>query len=858
MKCSLEQIVSITQGAVRIEQREDGIHFSRFTKEQQSVYEGTSLYDKTFATAGVALSFRTDSKKMKMRVAAYECTSRRAFAHDVLRNGRLIGQIGNLDQVPMAAAPGAGGSPHGPGPSLGCFEESYELGEGEKEIRIVFPWSVLSVLKELELDDGASLIPAERKRRILFFGDSITQGYSAQYPSRHYTVRLAEMLGAEGINKAVGGDCFRPALAAERDAFEPEDILVAYGTNDWSKTTWEVFEKNSLEFYRLLSEEYPDARIWALTPIWRADYRAEKPIGEFSRVAERIFDVAGRFPNITAVSGWDLIPHLSGFYGDKRLHPNDFGFRKYFGSLRRELAKAGIAGPFTRNGFCGERMFWQMNPSSGVLRITGEGQMDNWSDENEDAPWDIYREQIVSVLVGEGVASLGDRAFHHFPALASVSLPESLQTIGVNTFCGCTALREITVPEGVRILASKAFNECTGLETVHLPSTLQYIDMKAFDKDANLRRVIYGGSARRWYTIQISRQARGNDLLVRAERTCLADGAAGDRAKYGGDNDTCPVLPNSAVNRYDFLTGRIRDILAAGGDGTMYILDPKKFESPDKNPTKCGECTVIIFPKGTTMMIDGGNSHCVDRTLELVKAIGLKRVDYFVMSHSHSDHVNGAIKIAEYLYENGGSVGRYYAAPYSAGKEPELREYLRRHGTEMHEDVMVPYEFPEIDGVSVEILSPAEEVLTVCREMIAAERPGDAPVNNVSILMKFRFGQSSFLTGGDLYRDMERLLVSELGEKLQADVLKTNHHGTYTSSCAEWLDAVRPMIAFSEADDNGDQLLAEECERRGIAYYSEGLSGLIVIAMDGTRNYRVERQWQQSACAEKQPFSIRK
>lgn len=341
MKCSLEQIASAARGAVRIKEEQDGIHFFRFTEEQQQVYAGTALYRKALATAGVILDFKTDSRLLKLSVSAAVGTNRLAFAYDILKDGVLIGQLGNQDKVEMKKYELDDEPFDRPGSPLGNFDGTYELGEGEKEIRIVFPWSSVGILKSLELDDGASMVPAASSgKRIVFYGDSITQGYDAKYPSRHHTVRLAELFGAECFNKAIGADRFCPALAACRDEFEPDYIMAAYGTNDWSKIGWEEFKKNSSEFYRILSEGYPEARIYALTPIWRKDYMEKREMGEFSWVADWIFDIAGRLPNVTAICGFGLVPHDSSYFNDERLHPNDEGFDAYYESLKKEIAKA--------------------------------------------------------------------------------------------------------------------------------------------------------------------------------------------------------------------------------------------------------------------------------------------------------------------------------------------------------------------------------------------------------------------------------------------------------------------------------------------------------------------------------------
>lgn len=344
MKCSLEQITAAAQGAVRIEGQEDGIHFFRFTQEQQNVYAGSAMYRKCLATAGVVLAFRTDSRRLTLSVSAAVATNRHAFAHDILKDGRLIGQLGNQDQVEMKKGSVEGEPVDRPGSSLGEFTGTFDLGDGEKEIRIVFPWSVVSVLEDLELEDGASMVPAVRSgKKILFYGDSITQGYDAKYPSMHHTMRLAALLGAEGLSRAIGADRFCPKLAACRDAFEPEYILVAYGTNDWTHLGWEEFQRNCSEFYRLLAEGYPKARILALTPIWRKDHEAEKEMGEFSRVGEWIEETTAQYSNITVIRGFDLVPHDSRYYSDGRLHPNDDGFREYYEGLEREFKKLGLA-----------------------------------------------------------------------------------------------------------------------------------------------------------------------------------------------------------------------------------------------------------------------------------------------------------------------------------------------------------------------------------------------------------------------------------------------------------------------------------------------------------------------------------
>ena len=99
---------------------------------------------------------------------------------------------------------------------FGRFEGQFDLGEGEKEITIVFPWSANSMLEDLTLDEGAFIAPCEKKQKMLTYGDSITYGASAAFPSNRHCFRLSEALGVAEVCKAIGGEVFCPDLLTEK------------------------------------------------------------------------------------------------------------------------------------------------------------------------------------------------------------------------------------------------------------------------------------------------------------------------------------------------------------------------------------------------------------------------------------------------------------------------------------------------------------------------------------------------------------------------------------------------------------------------------------------------------------------
>ena len=329
MKFDLEQLRDVSLGAVRVTQEEDGFHFYRFSEEQESLYKSRSeaLYKKTFCTSGVQLRFRTNSEKLLLKTLVSPGTTRRYFAFEVFIDGTRVGTVDNFSAVELPQSYVAVDLP------LGAFSKEFCLGKGEKEVCVNFPWSVVAVLQELALEDGATVKPIKPKFKMLCFGDSITHGYDALYPSNKYISRLAAFLDAEEFNKAIGAEIFFPELAAARESFQPDYISVAYGTNDWSACSKEEFTFNCHTFFRNLSRNYSHARILAISPIWRKDMMDYRKFGAFHEVEEVIRETTKGLNNISVISGVAFVPQQEELYADLRLHPNDRGFEYYYRGL---------------------------------------------------------------------------------------------------------------------------------------------------------------------------------------------------------------------------------------------------------------------------------------------------------------------------------------------------------------------------------------------------------------------------------------------------------------------------------------------------------------------------------------------
>lgn len=333
MQLSYEQIKAVTWGATYFTEEPDGITFNRFTREQHLMYEKKDIgfYDKSLTSSGIRLCFRTDSQYLYLKSTVKNSRSRTYFSFDVFADDKLVGYLDNFSDREIPRDYSEINFP------CGVFEKRFELGKGMKTITVHLPWNKITKLHQLDLDDGAFVEPVRRNKKLLAFGDSITYGFDSLRPSARYVSRLADALGAEEFNKGIGGERFCPDLAALRDDFTPDYIVVGYGTNDWSSTKKDVFYPNSKAFFAELAKNYPGVRVFVVTPIWRVNYDMQTDFDSYFDIEAGIREAAAPYENVTVFSGFDLVPHSVEYFGDYGLHPNMKGFDHYFNNLWRQI-----------------------------------------------------------------------------------------------------------------------------------------------------------------------------------------------------------------------------------------------------------------------------------------------------------------------------------------------------------------------------------------------------------------------------------------------------------------------------------------------------------------------------------------
>lgn len=138
-------------------------------------------------------------------------------------------------------------------------------------------------------------------------------------------------------------------------------------------------------------------------------------------------------------------------------------------------------------GSKGDNLTWALDKGNGVLTISGQGDMADYSEDF--APWAEKSSSITSVSIQQGVTGIGSGAFCLCTALSTVTLPDGLKRIGDGAFGGCESLKELAIPSSVETIGSGAFCRCIGLEKATLPQKLTELSDSLFEDCAGLTEV---------------------------------------------------------------------------------------------------------------------------------------------------------------------------------------------------------------------------------------------------------------------------------------------------------------------------------------------------------------------------------
>lgn len=119
------------------------------------------------------------------------------------------------------------------------------------------------------------------------------------------------------------------------------------------------------------------------------------------------------------------------------------------------------------SGTCGENAFWSYNPQTATLTISGTGTMSSFGKVSagtdgsvqitDEAPWKQYTSSIRSIIIEEGIASIGHGAFSNCYSLEDLQLPSTLVLVENYAFSRCGSLDRIVIPASVIYIGCNAF-----------------------------------------------------------------------------------------------------------------------------------------------------------------------------------------------------------------------------------------------------------------------------------------------------------------------------------------------------------------------------------------------------------------
>ena len=314
-KLSYGEIQAISVGAVRYTTSDMGLHFWKSTQLQIDNWTANTKGWENNTTCtqhstGVRLDFDTDSSYFYFKVTdGKDCV--------VLINGEQILQ------------------------NVSSHLQLLDTSKGTNRVTILLPSGTSSswALEAFEVESGSNTTLHDFDFKILFLGDSITEGYNNyNNVSKTYTFQLAEKFNASAVVQGNSGSQFWSNLLDPEFAtlYQPDIIYVAMGTNDWDsyETGWsfEQYKARCREYLTQLRVLYPETPIIGVVPIDRRDLTTDEKKASFAEACDaeacdayaEVYEEFGAF----VVRGVDVIPNESKYYADN-VHPNDIGFIVY-------------------------------------------------------------------------------------------------------------------------------------------------------------------------------------------------------------------------------------------------------------------------------------------------------------------------------------------------------------------------------------------------------------------------------------------------------------------------------------------------------------------------------------------------
>ncbi|MCL2885026.1 MAG: MBL fold metallo-hydrolase, partial [Oscillospiraceae bacterium] len=230
---------------------------------------------------------------------------------------------------------------------------------------------------------------------------------------------------------------------------------------------------------------------------------------------------------------------------------------------------------------------------------------------------------------------------------------------------------------------------------------------------------------------------------------------------------------------------------------------------------------ILVTLSGQTLLIDAAEAVSAQKVVSDLKTLQVTKLNYVIATHFDADHIGGMSTVF-----NTFPVDTFLMAPMPADKTPTTATYRGMLDTMQKKHIQyteaVPGQTYPLGGATIHILGPVGEAVDN---------------NNHSVVTKITFGSRSFLLMGDAGTTEEQALLGS-GQDLSADVLKVGHHGSNTSSGADFLSAVGPRYALISCGlgnpygHPGDKTIGRLQAVRAQIYRTD-VQGTLTVTSDG-------------------------
>jgi beta-lactamase superfamily II metal-dependent hydrolase len=268
---------------------------------------------------------------------------------------------------------------------------------------------------------------------------------------------------------------------------------------------------------------------------------------------------------------------------------------------------------------------------------------------------------------------------------------------------------------------------------------------------------------------------------------------------------------------YRLQLGLLRVALIGGLLAVTVLGWSKAKTGPDQNlqisfiDVEGGQATLFVTPSGQSMLIDTGwpgfEGRDAKRIVAAAKASGLKKIDYVVVTHYHTDHVGGVPELAKRI-----KIGTFVDhGPNQEDSDVTRKDFGAYQKVIAHAKRIVakPGDTIPVQGMQVQVLTAAGEHIAKSvdgggqpNEFCSSEpAPSDDPTENArSVGVLITFGIFRVVDLGDLTKKKELELMCPTNPIGKIDLLIVSHHGWKESTSAALVDALHPRVAVM---DNG-------------------------------------------------------